>query len=110
MTAEEARDRIREKMRAGETKDAILEEYEAQYGVQALAVPPNRGALRAIWIVPVLGIALGAAGLAQMMRRWRRGSPPRAGGAAEIEPRTMTSKPQDAYDAQLDDELKGLDD
>jgi cytochrome c-type biogenesis protein CcmF len=106
-TAEEARDKIREKMRAGETKDAILAEYEAQYGVESLAVPPNRGALRAIWVVPVLGIGLGAIGLAQMMRRWRRGSP---AGAVGPGPRSVAPKPQDAYDAQLDDELKGLDD
>jgi cytochrome c-type biogenesis protein CcmF len=106
-TADEARDKIREKMRAGETRDAIVAEYEAEHGIDALAVPPNRGILRAIWIVPVLGIALGAIGLGRMLRRWRRGDgtpvtrpagPPAAVG------------PRDAYDTQLDDELKDLDD
>ena len=95
-------------MQAGETKDAILAEYEAQYGVASLAVPPNRGALRAIWVVPILGIALGAVGLAQMMRRWRRGGGPAAPSTPEQ--RATRAKPKDAYDTQLDDELKGLDD
>jgi cytochrome c-type biogenesis protein CcmF len=108
-SAEEARQKIREKMRAGETQDAIIAEYEAEHGVDALAVPPNRGILRAIWLVPVVGIAFAAVGLARMLRRWRGG-----GAAAEREPveSSLSSPvvPRDTYDARLDDELKGLDD
>ena len=53
-------------MRAGETRDQILAEYEAEYGPEALAVPPNSGAMRMIWAVPVVGVALGAFGLARL--------------------------------------------
>jgi len=106
-SAEEAREKIREKMRAGETQDAIIAEYEADHGVDALAVPPNRGILRAIWLVPVVGIAIATFALARMLKRWRAGGP-----AGERNPALSHAGvlPRDPYDARLDDELKGLDD
>ena len=68
----------------GETRDQIVAEYAAEYGTEALAVPPNTGVFRAIYVVPVVGIALGAFGLARMLRRWRRsdGDRPEAAAAA----------------------------
>ena len=105
-SAEEARNHIREKLRAGETQATILAEYEAEHGVDSLAVPPNRGILKAIWIAPVGGIVLAAVGLARMIRRWRRNGPPVAG----LDSGATGSKPRDGYDAKLDDELDGLDD
>jgi cytochrome c-type biogenesis protein CcmF len=110
-TADEARQAIREKMRAGETAEAIIAEYQGEHGLDALAVPPNRGALKTIWLVPVVGIALGAFGLARVMRRWRKRedappAPPVPPGGVRREP----VGPGDKYDAQLDDELKGMDD
>jgi cytochrome c-type biogenesis protein CcmH/NrfF len=106
-TAEEARTAIRAKLKAGETRDQVLAEYQAEYGSDAMAVPPNHGLLRAIWAVPVFGIAVGAVGLARMMKRWRMpgGGPtdtaPVAGGPTGVTP--------DVYDARLDEELKHLD-
>jgi cytochrome c-type biogenesis protein CcmF len=105
-TAEQAREKIREQMRAGETRDAIIAEYEAVHGLDGLAVPPNRGVLRVIWVLPVVGIAVGAFGLARMTRRWRRGG---TSVGSDIES-PARSGPRDAYDTRLDDELKGLDD
>ncbi len=64
-TAEEAREKIRDKLRPGAcARDPILAEYATTFGAEALAVPPNPGALRAIWVVPVAGIGLAAFGLA----------------------------------------------
>ena len=73
-----------------------------EYGAEALAVPPEHGLFRAIWLVPVVGIGLGAFGLARMVRRWRRAT---AGGG----PAGQGAATRDAYDARLDDELKDLD-
>ena len=108
-TADEARDKIRDKLRAGEARDQIIAEYAADFGPEALAVPPNRGVFRAIWVVPVGGIGLAAFGLARLMRRWRgcgagpsRTTPPGKAQGTEGEP--------DPYDTRLDDELKELDD
>jgi cytochrome c-type biogenesis protein CcmF len=105
--ADGARERIREKLRAGETQEAIIAEYESEHGLESLAVPPNRGLLKAIWIVPVVGIAFGAFGLARMMRRWRRGAGTDPAKGSES---PSAVEPRDVYDARLDDDLKGLDD
>jgi cytochrome c-type biogenesis protein CcmH/NrfF len=106
-TAEEARDKIREKLRAGEARDQIIAEYATEFGPEALAVPPNTGVFRIIWVVPVVGIGLGAFGLARLMRRWRKGGggPPAGSGSAKT-----SAGGVDPYEERLDDELKDLDD
>jgi cytochrome c-type biogenesis protein CcmF len=108
-SAEEAREKIREKLKAGQLADQIIAEYAAQYGSDAYAVPPNRGALRAIFVVPVVVISLGAVGLAGILRRWRgtRDVPSAGKKAAPGTPSVGGTK--DAYDKRLDDELKDLD-
>jgi cytochrome c-type biogenesis protein CcmF len=102
--ADAARERIREQMRARLTVDEIVASYVAEHGTDALLVPPNSGVMKAIYAVPVLGIALGGYGLVRMLRRWRRNE-----GAAQKAAAAKTA-PKDAYDARLDDELKELDD
>ncbi len=94
---------IRAKIQAGETRDQILAEYAAEYGPEFLAVPPNTGALRAIYVIPVIGIAAAAVALFRMMRRWRQGGPAPASESGTL------GAARDAYDARLDDELKDLD-
>jgi cytochrome c-type biogenesis protein CcmF len=103
-TADEARENIRAKIRAGEERDQILAEYSAEFGAEYLSVPPNHGMLRAIWAVPVVGIAVGAFGVAQLLRRWRKGD---AGGGTSAPPAPPA---RDDYDAKIDEELKNLDD
>ncbi len=109
-TAEEARQKIRAKLLAGEARDQIIAEYAAEFGPEALAVPPNTGVFRAIWAVPVAGIALGAFGLARFMRRWRGGGPGEGPSGRANKGKGEGHSPADAYDARLDDELKELDD
>jgi cytochrome c-type biogenesis protein CcmH/NrfF len=121
-TAAEARDRIRTKLQAGEGRDQILAEYAAEFGPEALAVPPNRGAFRVIWAVPVAGIGLGAFGLAWLVRRWRGGGgddddrpPPGVGhgGGGDDDRPPPAQSPRtpgtDSYDSRIDEELKDLD-
>jgi cytochrome c-type biogenesis protein CcmF len=105
--AEPERERIRAKLRAGETHEQIIEEYVAENGQDSIVIPPNHGVFRTIYAVPVGGAVLGAFGLARMLRRWRgkvtrNPQPAVAGNGAEGHPR-------DPYDARLDDELKDLD-
>jgi cytochrome c-type biogenesis protein CcmF len=108
-TAEEAREKIRAKLQAGETRDAILAAYAAQYGAEGLAVPPNRGVFRAIWVVPVLGIGIGAYGLARLVRSWRRDDGPNVPPRDSSGTGSPLRETRDAYDARLDDELKDID-
>jgi cytochrome c-type biogenesis protein CcmH/NrfF len=99
--AESARAAIRVKLAQGETKDRILQEYQAQYGTAALSVPPNSGALRTIYAVPLVAIFGGAVALAATILRWR--TRPRN------QPAGKPPSAKDDYDARLDDELRDLD-
>jgi cytochrome c-type biogenesis protein CcmF len=114
--ADEARAELRAKLTKGESAEQIISEYRLAYGPDALTVPPNTGAMRAIYAVPIVGIFGGAVALGTTLKRWLRRSPGGPGGAASgsnggVPPKA--TKPQgdpDAYDARLDDELKDLDD
>jgi cytochrome c-type biogenesis protein CcmH/NrfF len=103
--AEGARAEIRAKIARGETAQQIIAEYQDVWGVEALAIPPNSGAMRAIYAVPFVAIFGGAVALGVTLKRWLR-RPTHA--SAEIAAAKPTSG--DAYDARLDDELKDLDD
>jgi cytochrome c-type biogenesis protein CcmF len=105
--ADEARANIREKLLAGEKRDQILAEYMAEFGAEALAVPPNTGVLRAIWAVPIVAIGLGAYGLARLLRRWRTTAV--GSTVSSPAPASFRAEPHDAYDARLDDELNDID-
>ena len=108
--ADAARERIREQLRAHLTVDQIVASYVSEHGTDKLVVPPNTGVMRAIYAVPVLGIALFGYGLARMLRRWRRSEGPAGSASAATVKAPAASAPKDAYDARLDDELKELDD
>ncbi len=104
-TADSTRSEIRSRLRSGTTPEVIMADYAREYGPAALSVPPNKGALRAIYIVPVV-VALGGLGLVfTVVRRWKkRGEDDATPTAAPGVP-----TPPDAYDAKLDEELKRLD-
>ncbi len=72
--ATEARAMLRKKIAEGETNDQIILEYAQQYGTDALAVPPNRGGMRAIYAVPLVAFAAGGAGVVVLIRRWKTNS------------------------------------
>jgi cytochrome c-type biogenesis protein CcmF len=103
--AEPERERIRAKMRVGETRDQIIAEYVAEHGQDSVVIPPNTGVFRAIYAVPIVGIVAGAWGLARLLRRWRGDST----RSDTVTGTTPAAGVRDAYDARLDDELKDLD-
>jgi cytochrome c-type biogenesis protein CcmF len=104
--AEAARNRLRERLALGATKDQLLEEYRQAYGTAALSVPPNSGALRAIYAVPLVAIFGGAVGLGVTVARWRHRHRPDEAPTSTQSPSTVA---KDEYDARLDEELKDLD-
>ena len=108
-TAEDARNAIRAKLRAGETRDQILLAYQKEYGSESMAIPPNTGAMRAIYAVPLAAILGGGVGLGVLLHRWRAKSKtaPVDAGTGNARPRGATGR--DEYDARLDEELKDLD-
>jgi len=57
---------------AGESDAAIRAFYVGRYGEWILLRPPASGVGALVWLLPVTGLILGAAGLAFAFRRWRR--------------------------------------
>jgi cytochrome c-type biogenesis protein CcmH/NrfF len=107
-TAEEVRERIRQQLAEGKTKEQILFAYQQEHGISALAVPPNEGALRTIYAVPFAAIMAGAVGLGVTVKRWRSRSAARTAAVVADKPLAQGAK-QDEYDKRLDDELRDLD-
>ena len=89
---------IREKLRAGESEEEILDYFSARYGDAVLASPPTSGFSAVVWIVPPAALLVGVALLAVVMRRMKK--------------RDIGEGPSDAdlgdYLAQVDRDL-GLD-
>ncbi len=106
--AAERRDELRGMLTGGMGIEAIQKAYVARFGDQALAVPPNAGASRLVWAVPLVALVVGAFLATRMLRRWsKKGADHRAADAAA----SAATGPlkRDAYDDKLDDELKELD-
>jgi cytochrome c-type biogenesis protein CcmF len=106
-TAEEERAHIRTMLESHTPKQAIFDDYVARYGTASLAVPPNRGKLKSIWLVPLGVVTVAGLGAVFLVRKWRRtGDEPAVARATGDLPR----KSEDEYDRKLDEELRRLDD
>jgi cytochrome c-type biogenesis protein CcmH/NrfF len=91
----------------GMSVDEARDAFAKKYSTRALAVPPNSGAMRAVWMLPLAAIAAGAFGVVLTLRRWRR----REDDKDAAQPAKGGKKAKrDEYDDKLDAELKGLDD
>jgi cytochrome c-type biogenesis protein CcmH len=73
---------IREKIADGLTKQQIKDALVDAYGPAVLGEPEAKGFDLTVWIVPAALVALAAAGVALLARRWRRTPPAAAGPAA----------------------------
>ena len=69
--AQQERAFIRAQIAAGADKAQIKAALVDQYGEQVLAEPGRRGFDATLWIVPILLVALAAAGIGVALRRWR---------------------------------------
>ena len=66
---------IQQQIAAGKSKSQIKAALVEEYGDQVLAEPGGHGFDATLWIVPVLLVLLGAAGIVFAVRRWRRNGP-----------------------------------
>ncbi len=66
---------IQQQIAAGKSKAQIKAALVDEYGDQVLAEPGGDGFDATLWIVPVLLVLLGAAGIVVAVRRWRRNGP-----------------------------------
>jgi cytochrome c-type biogenesis protein CcmH/NrfF len=104
-TAEEERAHIRTMIDSGTPKDAIFDDYVARFGTASLAVPPNRGKLKSIWLVPLGVVSVAGLGAVFLVRKWRR-----TGETPALAQGDAPRRGEDEYDRKLDEELRRLDD
>ncbi|KYF61224.1 MULTISPECIES: cytochrome c-type biogenesis protein [Sorangium] len=108
-TAHERRDALRVELAAGRTLEQIQAAYAERFGAEALAVPPNKGSQRLLYLFPLGAIVLGAGLVIVTLRRWKRRSDEVGAAAAQRSPKGAGPGARDDYDDKLDDELKSLD-
>jgi cytochrome c-type biogenesis protein CcmH len=69
--AQGVRTEIANRLREGQSPDQIRSYFSEKYGESILLTPSRSGFESLVWILPVVGVALGLAGLAFAFRRWR---------------------------------------
>lgn len=85
-------DRIRQfisaRIAAGDTKSEIKRKLVLQFGPAVLAEPSKHGFNLLAWVLPFVGLGLGAVALAALAWRWsrRRGPPPAAADGRPLDP------------------------
>ena len=66
------RNEIRRRVDAGQDSGAIEAYLVGRYGDDILLTPPDSGVGSLVWILPVVALGAGGAGLAVALRRWSR--------------------------------------
>jgi cytochrome c-type biogenesis protein CcmH len=89
--ADRVRAFIRERIAAGDTRSQIEDELVAEYGEAILASPPRHGFGLLAWVLPLVGLALGAVVVGLLAWRWSRArdpDPPSLGpsGSGKLDP------------------------
>jgi cytochrome c-type biogenesis protein CcmH/NrfF len=114
--AHERRDEIRALLAEGRSIEDIQTAYAARFGPQSLAVPPNKGGYRLLYLFPLGALVVGAGLVIVTLRRWRERSATRTGETKERDGNPSGGrgvKPgpdaRDDYDDKLDEELRNLD-
>ncbi len=73
-SARAIRSEIDKRVRDGETVDEIRNAIAATYGDDVLLTPSRSGVAGLVWVLPVVALVLGLAGVLAAFTRWRRGS------------------------------------
>ena len=79
--AQQMRQEIAQKLRAGESADQIRAGFVAAYGDSVLMSPPRQGVAGAVYYLPVLILAAGLITAFTLLRRWLRAPRPDPPGA-----------------------------
>lgn len=57
---------------AGESDEAVIQDFIKGYGVAVLSSPPNTGFNRVAWLLPSVAFALGLGVIALVVNHWRK--------------------------------------
>jgi cytochrome c-type biogenesis protein CcmH len=83
---------IDERIEEGASDDAVRDELVATWGESILLTPDGSGLAGLVWILPVVALVLGLAGVAYVFWRWRGAAPVHATDAdRELVGRALTS-------------------
>lgn len=75
--ARDMREIIREQIKAGKSREQIIQYFVDRYGNYVLMKPPKRGAGEVVWLAPVvLLLIVGVSGFVFLRRRLRPSLPP----------------------------------
>ena len=108
------RDEIRALLEAGSAKADVEDYFVERYGVRVLGEPPRSGFTALVWILPVVGLAVGALVFGRSVFQMRRAAP----AASSKQPTSSQATPAAtdgpsqaegeyaAYVARLERELK----
>ena len=93
---------VREKLAEGWTKEQILDFFSVpeRYGPSVLAEPPKSGANLMVWVIPPIGVALGAIVIIFTVRSMQRRH------ADALEEEDLTGEELGPYLAQVDAEME----
>jgi cytochrome c-type biogenesis protein CcmH len=95
-------DRIKQfisaRIAAGDTKSEIKQKLVLQFGPAVLAEPSKHGFNLLAWVLPIVGIGLGAVTLGALSWRWSRG---REGGPATADAPALDPELEQRVDEEL---------
>jgi cytochrome c-type biogenesis protein CcmH len=90
--AQRMKEFIKQRIAAGDTKSEIEAKLVANFGESILAEPPKKGFNLLAWVLPFVGVGLGAVMLAALAWRWSRSRP--------------RNEPREPLEPKLDPELE----
>lgn len=99
---------IRDLLNAGRTEADVQDYFVERYGVRVLGEPPRTGFTGLVWVLPIVGLAIGVLFLGRTMFQMRRAttSPAASQPAPDAEGRSQVEREYAAYVARLERELK----
>ncbi len=69
--AQQMRSLIKKKLEQGENREQILQYFVDRYGESILTNPPKNGFTLLVWLLPVVGLLVGAGGVAYVLKVWK---------------------------------------
>ena len=105
------RELIREKLAAGQSDREIIEYFADVYGERVRATPSTQDLSLVVWILPLVGIVVGAVYLVWLLQRWlARGAEDESAPAPISLPddESADEPGEDDYRARLERELREL--
>jgi len=77
---------IAERLKLGQSAEAILAAFRQKYGEKVLSAPTFRGFNWLAWVTPFAAVAAGGLGVSLVIRRWVRAGPAPAPAAPAVAP------------------------